>query len=308
VFNPATKTRVKRMRLVRPGSSISLSHGPEPLMWSRPASGSTCRAPGRQPGAQPGAARVSKSHADRAGALTMGSLSGGTAGVLAAQLAAFVAVLLAVSAGHKVVKWSYSRNVVREFAGLPHHVATAALAAAALGEAVAGVLLLLPGAHLRMIGASLAAAIWAAYLVFILRAVLQGRREVDCGCSFGSGAGANQPAAGGVSDRKKRRAAGSGDSGGGIGARRSAGARVSNCWGLRAAGLIRRIGSSDGLGPNAQRRSVMSFLIASQIALWVGLLVLGVICIALARQIGVLHQRIAPAGALSLRQPLNSAI
>jgi hypothetical protein len=32
VFNPATKTRVKRMRLVRPGSSISLSHGPEPLM------------------------------------------------------------------------------------------------------------------------------------------------------------------------------------------------------------------------------------------------------------------------------------
>jgi methylamine dehydrogenase accessory protein MauD len=49
----------------------------------------------------------------------------------------------------------------------------------------------------------------------------------------------------------------------------------------------------------------MSFLIASQIALWVGLLVLGVICIALARQIGVLHQRIAPAGALSLRQPLK---
>ena len=49
----------------------------------------------------------------------------------------------------------------------------------------------------------------------------------------------------------------------------------------------------------------MSFLIASQIALWIGLLVLGVVCIALARQIGVLHQRIAPAGALSLRQPLK---
>jgi methylamine dehydrogenase accessory protein MauD len=39
--------------------------------------------------------------------------------------------------------------------------------------------------------------------------------------------------------------------------------------------------------------------------LWVGLLVLAVVCIALARQIGVLHQRIAPAGALSLRQPLK---
>ncbi|MDB6084451.1 MAG: hypothetical protein JWN43_2332 [Gammaproteobacteria bacterium] len=49
----------------------------------------------------------------------------------------------------------------------------------------------------------------------------------------------------------------------------------------------------------------MSFLIASQIALWAGLLILGMVCMALARQIGVLHQRIAPAGALSLRQPLK---
>jgi methylamine dehydrogenase accessory protein MauD len=49
----------------------------------------------------------------------------------------------------------------------------------------------------------------------------------------------------------------------------------------------------------------MSFLIASQIVLWIGLLVLGTVCVALARQIGVLHQRIAPAGALSLRQPLK---
>jgi methylamine dehydrogenase accessory protein MauD len=49
----------------------------------------------------------------------------------------------------------------------------------------------------------------------------------------------------------------------------------------------------------------MSFLVASQILLWIGLIVLGFICIALARQIGVLHQRIAPAGALALRQPLK---
>jgi len=32
VFNPATKTRVKRLRLVRPGSSIALTHGPEALI------------------------------------------------------------------------------------------------------------------------------------------------------------------------------------------------------------------------------------------------------------------------------------
>jgi methylamine dehydrogenase accessory protein MauD len=49
----------------------------------------------------------------------------------------------------------------------------------------------------------------------------------------------------------------------------------------------------------------VSFLVASQIMLWIGLLVLAVVCIALARQVGVLHQRIAPAGALSLRQPLK---
>ena len=49
----------------------------------------------------------------------------------------------------------------------------------------------------------------------------------------------------------------------------------------------------------------MSFLIASQVVSWIGLLVLGVVCMALARQIGVLHQRIAPAGALALRQALK---
>jgi methylamine dehydrogenase accessory protein MauD len=49
----------------------------------------------------------------------------------------------------------------------------------------------------------------------------------------------------------------------------------------------------------------MSFVIASQIALWTAILILAVVCIALARQVGVLHQRIAPAGALALRQPLK---
>ena len=32
VFNAATKTRVKRLRLVRPGSSLALTHAPEPLL------------------------------------------------------------------------------------------------------------------------------------------------------------------------------------------------------------------------------------------------------------------------------------
>ncbi len=49
----------------------------------------------------------------------------------------------------------------------------------------------------------------------------------------------------------------------------------------------------------------MNALIASQVLLWIAVLALSVICIALARQIGVLHQRIAPVGALALRQPVK---
>jgi methylamine dehydrogenase accessory protein MauD len=49
----------------------------------------------------------------------------------------------------------------------------------------------------------------------------------------------------------------------------------------------------------------MSLVIASQIVLWIAVLALGIVCMALARQVGVLHQRIAPAGALALRQPLK---
>lgn len=46
-------------------------------------------------------------------------------------------------------------------------------------------------------------------------------------------------------------------------------------------------------------------LLTSQILLWVAVIVLGVLGIALARQVGLLHERIAPAGALSLHQTIN---
>jgi len=49
----------------------------------------------------------------------------------------------------------------------------------------------------------------------------------------------------------------------------------------------------------------MNFLIGSQILLWTAVLALALICAVLARQIGVLHERIAPAGALTLRQALK---
>jgi methylamine dehydrogenase accessory protein MauD len=49
----------------------------------------------------------------------------------------------------------------------------------------------------------------------------------------------------------------------------------------------------------------VTFIIVSQFLLWTAVLVLGLVCIVLARQVGILHQRIAPAGALALKQPLK---
>jgi len=46
-------------------------------------------------------------------------------------------------------------------------------------------------------------------------------------------------------------------------------------------------------------------IVASQTLLWIGFLVLAVIVLALARQVGVLHERIAPAGALTLHQSVS---
>jgi methylamine dehydrogenase accessory protein MauD len=44
----------------------------------------------------------------------------------------------------------------------------------------------------------------------------------------------------------------------------------------------------------------MSYLIVSQVMLWIAVISLGIVVIALARQIGVLHERIAPVGALKI--------
>lgn len=47
------------------------------------------------------------------------------------------------------------------------------------------------------------------------------------------------------------------------------------------------------------------FFLASQILLWIAVVVLAVLVAALARQVGVLHERIAPAGALTLHRKVN---
>jgi len=117
--------------------------------------------------------------------------SGLTQGVfvqLMAQLAAFIALLLAASATHKWMRWLDSMRAVHEFAGVPRSAAAAALVAVGLAELFAAALLL--GSVHRAGGAGLAALIWGTYLALMLRALAKGRRDVDCGCSFG---GARHP-------------------------------------------------------------------------------------------------------------------
>jgi methylamine dehydrogenase accessory protein MauD len=46
-------------------------------------------------------------------------------------------------------------------------------------------------------------------------------------------------------------------------------------------------------------------ILTSQILLWVAVIVLAVLVAALARQVGILHERIAPAGALTLHQKVQ---
>jgi len=50
----------------------------------------------------------------------------------------------------------------------------------------------------------------------------------------------------------------------------------------------------------------MTVLMISQVLLWAVVIVLGMICLALARQVGVLHERLAPAGALAMNQNVKA--
>lgn len=106
-----------------------------------------------------------------------------TGQVLAAQLAVFQALLLAASAVHKAAAWSRSLGVMRQFGGVPRSWSSTALGTVIASEFVAALMLLIPA--YRTAGAILAAALWTVYLGLILRAILQNRRDLECGCSFG---------------------------------------------------------------------------------------------------------------------------
>jgi hypothetical protein len=103
---------------------------------------------------------------------------------LGTQLAAFVSVLLLMSALHKGVGRERSLIAVRELGHVPQPLASTALTLAASLELIAALALWSP--WYRAAGALLAAFIWSSYLALLLWAVAQGRRHVDCGCSFGA--------------------------------------------------------------------------------------------------------------------------
>jgi hypothetical protein len=112
------------------------------------------------------------------------TLSGEVLQALAAQFGAFESLLLLASALHKALSWRHLITVVGRFAGLGRSLAPVALAASATLEVAAGGLLWVPGRH--TLGAGLAVIMWAVYLALIVRAIATGRRDADCGCSFGA--------------------------------------------------------------------------------------------------------------------------
>jgi hypothetical protein len=116
--------------------------------------------------------------------MTAAAYTPGVGEILAAQLAAFLALLMAASAAHKGLRWERTRAAVRDFAGVPHRAASAAALIAGCAEASAAVLLVLPAD--RALGALIAACLLTGYLALIARALIAGRRNVDCGCNFGS--------------------------------------------------------------------------------------------------------------------------
>jgi Methylamine utilisation protein MauE len=116
--------------------------------------------------------------------MTAAASTNAVMGALSVQLAVFAALLLLASGMHKLIRLTRARAAIREFAGVPRSWAGFAAALVAATELLASVLLWM--ARYRVAGAVLAGVVWGAYLLLILRAIIQGRREVDCGCSFGT--------------------------------------------------------------------------------------------------------------------------
>lgn len=102
---------------------------------------------------------------------------------MASPLALFLAVVLLTAALHKLVARDRLAAAAARLAGVAPALGQPLSFAAAAVEAGAGLALLMPAA--RPVGALVAALLWTAYAVLLLRAHRAGR-AFDCGCSFGA--------------------------------------------------------------------------------------------------------------------------
>ena len=100
------------------------------------------------------------------------------------QLAVFLALLLSVAAVHKMIWGARARRAAGALTGMEWRNTGVAVKLAILSELGAAGLLAIPA--LRAGGALLAASVWSVYFALIARSIVIGRRDVDCGCSFGA--------------------------------------------------------------------------------------------------------------------------
>ncbi len=102
-----------------------------------------------------------------------------------AQLASFASLLLFASGFHKLNAGSDAARAMQDLTGLALPRARRAVVGIAASELVAAAGLWVP--VMRADAALLATLIWGAYFIYLQRALMAGRRDVDCGCSFSSG-------------------------------------------------------------------------------------------------------------------------
>ena len=100
------------------------------------------------------------------------------------QLAVFLALLLSVAAVHKMIWGARARRAAGTLTGMEWSRAGVAVKLATFAELGAAGLLAIPA--FRAGGALLAALLWSVYFALIARSIVVGRRDADCGCSFGA--------------------------------------------------------------------------------------------------------------------------
>jgi hypothetical protein len=91
---------------------------------------------------------------------------------------------LCVSAFHKILWRARAQRATADLSGFEWRAAGVALWLAIAAELGAAGLMLIQTT--QMVGAFAAACTWSIYFALIAHAIGAGRREVDCGCSFGS--------------------------------------------------------------------------------------------------------------------------